>query len=221
MKSSAIAPVDAPTKKQKWVAALGWFGGPEGAALFAIVLAIPFLIKRLNIWKNDAEAFDQSRAADLFAATVETTSHADAARTFSIIAPIDLTTILTGFGPLPAVAGVENQNGDWDAIGQTRTLRLADGTTAREELTAFEAPHHFAYVVTEFSGPLRFLAREARGDWRFAELSSGETRVLWRYGFRPTSVLAALPLMLVTRLLWRAYMKQALRECVRQADSAQ
>ena len=49
MKSLAIAPDNGPTKKQKWLAELGWLGGPEGAALVAVVLAIPYIISRLIV----------------------------------------------------------------------------------------------------------------------------------------------------------------------------
>jgi hypothetical protein len=36
-----------PTKTQKWVRELSWFGGAEGAAFMAVLLAVPFTITRL------------------------------------------------------------------------------------------------------------------------------------------------------------------------------
>ena len=69
---------------------------------------------------------------------------------------------MPGYGPLPAVARVENQTGKWDAVGQTRTIRLADGTTARETLTSYDAPYYFAYTVSDVTGALRFFG--ARGQ---------------------------------------------------------
>lgn len=189
------------TTKRQWLHELGWLGGPEGAAMFALILAIPFLFKRLAAITRDADAFDQTRAADLFSVTLEATAKADLATTFATIVPIDVPSIMPDYGPLPAVIGVEAQSGDWNAIGQTRIVKLADETSAREEITHYEAPHRFGYTVSDWSGALRFLAREARSEWRFSEVA-GQTRVTWSYRFTPRSVWAALPLMLVVQLLW-------------------
>ncbi len=208
-----------PTRKKHYFRELGWFGGPEGAALFAIILAIPFLIKRISTIRRDADAFEQTRAADLFSVSIEASANADLAHTFATIVPIDLPSILPGYGPLPAVARVENQTGGWDAVGQTRTVWLADETSAREEITHYESPNRFGYTVSDWSGALRFLAREARSEWRFDD-AAGQTRIVWRYAFSLRSVWAALPLMLIVQLLWRGAMKQALRECVRQAEGS-
>ncbi len=54
---------------------------------------------------------------------------------FDTFMPIDLTQIMTGFGPLPAVSDIEDQTGPWDRVGAARTIRLADGNTMREVLT--------------------------------------------------------------------------------------
>lgn len=204
---------------KKWLRELGWFGGPEGAALFAIVIAIPFLIKRVLALKNDADAFEQTRASDLFRVSIAATADAPIARAFDIIVPIDVPSIMPGYGPLPAVTSVEAQTGDWNAIGQTRTIRLADNTTAREEITDYEAPSQFGYKVSNWNGALQFMAREAKSEWRFSEVPANQTRIEWRYTFRPRSAWLLLPLMLVVQLLWRGAMKQALRECVRQTNS--
>lgn len=45
------------------------------------------------------------------------------------------------FGPLPPIRGVEGQDGAWGTVGQTRTIKMADGGTMREELTTVDAPH--------------------------------------------------------------------------------
>lgn len=133
----------------------------------------------------------------------------DAAAVFEHIVPIELSTIFTGYGPLPAVVGTSGQTGAWDGAGQSRTVHLADGSTARERLTTVEAPHYFSYVVGEFSGIFRFLTASAEGEWWF-EPAAGGTRVRWRYAFRPASALAA-PLLFLVARLWRGYMRKALR----------
>ena len=204
---------------RKWPRELGRLGGHEGAALFAVVLAIPFLFKRLSAIKRDADAFEQTRAADLFRVTIAATANAPIEKAFKTIVPIDLPSIMPGYGPLPAVTGVESQIGDWNGIGQTRTIRLADNSTAREAMTLYEAPHRFGYTVSEWSGALRFLAREAKGEWEFSEISPTQTRIEWNYTFAPRSIWTAWLLLAVVQLLWRGAMKQALRECVRQTEN--
>ncbi len=67
--------------------------------------------------------------------------------TFEHIVPINLSSVFTGYGPLPAVAGAQNQTGDWDAAGQTRTVLLSDGSSVQELLTKYEHPHYFSYTV--------------------------------------------------------------------------
>lgn len=148
-------------------------------------------------------------------AEVEGGVNADLATSFHSFAPIDLTKILRGYGPLPAVAAVVDQRGGWDEAGQSRTVRLADGSQMREELTLVEAPHHFAYRIDGFTGPFRHLVREMRGGWWFDALpvNAGEaprSRARWRYEFECTagwSHLASLP---IVRFLWTPYMARAL-----------
>jgi len=70
-----------------------------------------------------------------FSAIVETEIAETQAAVFEYIVPIDLPLIFTGYGPLPAVNGVQNQTGGWNKAGQTRTVTLSDGSTSRELLT--------------------------------------------------------------------------------------
>ena len=206
-------------KARNWLRELSWFGGPEGAALFAVVLAIPFLFKRLSAIKRDADAFEQTRAADWFRVTIAATANAPINKTFETIVPIDVPTIMPGYGPLPAATGVENQTGNWNAVGQTRTVRLADSTTAREEITLYEAPNRFGYKVSDWSGAMKFLARHAKSEWSFREIAPNQTRITWRYAFAPRSIWTTWLLLAVVQLLWRGAMKQALCECVRQTEN--
>lgn len=133
-------------------------------------------------------------------------------KAFSLIVPIDLTTIFTGLGPLPAVKGTRDQTGKWDAAGQTRTVLLSDGSSAQEALTAYQLPLHFAYRVRGFTGILRFFASEAHGEWLFEqEALSQATSVRWRYEFISRARWLEPLVCLVTQRLWRKYMAQALR----------
>jgi hypothetical protein len=147
-----------------------------------------------------------------FSATVETRIAASQSDVFQRIVPIDLTTVFTGYVPLPAVIGTRNQTGGWDAAGQTRTVLLADGSAANELMTQYEAPRYFSYTVSGFTGILRFLTTSAHGEWWFeSEPASNTTHVTWRYAFNPRSLLSAPVLWFVANFLWRGYMRQSLR----------
>jgi hypothetical protein len=89
---------------------------------------------------------------------------------------------------------------------------FSDGSSARESLTGYEYPNRFTYRITAFTGALRFLAREARGEWWFETLPGhSATTVRWRYEFVSRSRLLAPLVGLFTRSLWRGYMAKALR----------
>jgi Polyketide cyclase / dehydrase and lipid transport len=147
----------------------------------------------------------------LLSATVKATVTADRADAFEHIVPIDLTSIFKGYGPLPSVTGTQNQIGDWDTAGQTRTVHLSDNSSVQELLTKYEHPHYFSYTVNNFTSALRFLTTSANGEWWFSVGTSGQTYIKWRYEFNARSILAVPILWLITNLLWRNYMHQALQ----------
>lgn len=120
--------------------------------------------------------------------------------------PVKLEDILGKYGPVPAVTGTSGQTGPWDVVGSSRTVHLSDGSSASERVTRVQAPQAFGYTVSGFTNPVRFLAREARGVWVFAE--DGEVR--WTYTFVARSVPAALVLAPVVRFAWRGFMRRAL-----------
>lgn len=147
----------------------------------------------------------------LLSATVKTTVTANQADAFEHIVPIDLTSIFKGYGPLPSVTGTQNQVGDWDTAGQTRTVHLSDNSSVQELLTKYEHPRYFSYTVSGFSNVLRFLISSANGEWWFTIGSLGQTDIKWRYAFNERSVLAIPVLWLITNILWRNYMRKVLQ----------
>jgi hypothetical protein len=144
------------------------------------------------------------------AATVSTEVNSNQVKSFEHIVPIDLASIFTGYGPLPAVTGTKDQVGDWDAVGQTRTVYLSDGSSAQEVLTKYEHPHYFSYTVQAFTGILRFFTTHADGEWWFESPSIEKTQIKWRYAFNSKSVFAIPALWIIAKFLWRGYMKKAL-----------
>lgn len=153
------------------------------------------------------------------ATTVETIVNAPRERAFSGIVPIDLSSIFTGFGPLPAVTGVTDQAGGWDAVGQTRSVTLSDGSSAKEEITGYENPHYFSYTVSGLTGVFRFITTSANGEWWFEPVSEVETHIKWRYAYNSRSVVAIPLLWFIVNVLWRGYMKSALSLSKRQIES--
>ena len=152
------------------------------------------------------------------ATQVSITIKANQEATFTHIVPIDLTTIFTGYGPLPAVVGAQDQTGGWDEAGQTRTVQLSDGSTAQERLDEYSHPDYFSYTVRDFSGVLRFLTTSANGAWWFVQQEEGATLVKWRYAFNPRSFVAVPVLWVVTHLLWGRYMAKALSLAKKQIE---
>jgi hypothetical protein len=124
--------------------------------------------------------------------------------------PIDLSSIFTGYGPLPAVTETREQSGNWDAIGQTRTVVLSDGSTAQEELIECRHPRYFSYTVSNFSGSLRFLTTSANGEWWFESQPSDKTLIKWQYAFNARSIIAIPMVWFIVNFLWHGYMVKAL-----------
>ena len=155
-----------------------------------------------------------------FPAVVSSEVAANQVVTFEHIVPISLPAIFTGYGPLPAVIGTKNQTGAWDAVGQTRTVLLSDGSSAQELLTRYEYPRYFSYTVSGFTGTLRFLTSSADGEWWFTPNTLGKTSIKWRYVFDARSVFAAPILWFVSKVLWRSYMNKALSLSVRQIQGS-
>jgi hypothetical protein len=144
-------------------------------------------------------------------AVVETTIDASTEIAFEHIVPIDLPSIFTGYGPLPAVTRTRDQSGSWDAAGRTRTVEFSDGSTAQESLTGYEYPARFTYRIKGFTGVLRFFASEALGEWHFEHVPGGlSTQVRWSYEFVSRARFLQPLVGLFTRTLWRGYMEKAL-----------
>lgn len=155
-----------------------------------------------------------------YAATVLTHINASPARAFEHIAPIDPRAMFTGYGPLPAVIGTRDQTGAWDTPGQTRTVALSDGSVAKEQLKHYHPAQYFSYTVSGFTGALRWLATGANGAWWFDPQADGtQTTVRWRHAFHARSKWAAPVLWLLAHVLWRGYMRKALRLAKRQIES--
>jgi hypothetical protein len=146
---------------------------------------------------------------------VQTRAAISPKRAFDIIVPIDLSLVFTGWGPFPAVRGVNNQTEAWDHAGPSRNPDLSDGSTATERLTEYTAGHSFPYELTDFTNILRRLVQGLRGEWTFTPDGNG-TVIRWTYEFKPLRG----RYFLVQRglaPLWRLYMQQGVETAARVA----
>jgi hypothetical protein len=112
------------------------------------------------------------------------------------------------YGPIPPIRAVLDQTGEWETVGQTRTVNLVGGGSMREELTSVDAPRSFGYTLTDVKGPLAPLVSRVEGEWIFTPAGTG-TEVTWRWTIHPRSALAARA-MPVFGKVWRGYARQAL-----------
>lgn len=144
--------------------------------------------------------------------TVEQPCAVSPEQAFAIIAPIDLTAIFRGWGPLPSVVAVDNQPPSWDRPGLSRNPRFGDGGTADERLVEFTAPHSFAYEISGFTNAMRFLVDRVRGEWTMTPDGTGSI-VRWTYAFFPRPGRGWIVRWLLSPL-WRRYATQGLAAAV-------
>jgi hypothetical protein len=123
--------------------------------------------------------------------------HCDAVRVFRPV------------GALPGVAAVQLHHNRWGHQGDTRTITLTDGSTAREALTAVAAPHAFTYTVSAYTSILRLLVSRGESTFTCSPTTTGGTRITWTYAYTPRSVLVRPLVWLVRVLLWERYMTAA------------
>ena len=141
-------------------------------------------------------------------ATVQGIAPADPARTFDLLTPSDPVRFYPRFRVIPAVVSVSDQTGGWDAVGQTRTLHLSDGSSVVETTKEVQRPGFFAYELTDFTKVFGPLIDHARAEWRFDPIEA-DTRITWSYTFfgrRGRGWTVAL----IVRLAWAAYMRKVM-----------
>ncbi|WP_018157092.1 SRPBCC family protein [Demetria terragena] len=102
---------------------------------------------------------------------------------FAVLIDVPLEQLFTQRGGLiPAVKGTRGTT--WAAVGDTRTVELADGSTNTETLVGLDTPRVYNYELSNFNGPLNLLASTVEGSFTFAEEGTG-TRVTWTWTIHP------------------------------------
>lgn len=128
---------------------------------------------------------------------------------FARTLPMPLPTLFRRwYGPIPPIKEISDQHGDWNSVGETRTIALAGGGTMQEALTSVDPGRSFGYTISDITGPMSPLIDHIEGTWVFDPAGTG-TRVTWRWILHPKSPLSA-PALPVFARLWRGYAAQAL-----------
>jgi hypothetical protein len=138
----------------------------------------------------------------------------DVDRAFDVVLPTPLPELFSRrYAAIPPIREVRDQQGVWGTVGQTRTIRLADGGTLRETLTSVDRPRSFGYRITDVTGPMKPLVTELEGEWRFDPAGIG-VRITWAWNVHPRGALgrAAMP---VFARMWQGYARQAMEEIER------
>jgi hypothetical protein len=134
-------------------------------------------------------------------------------RAFGGIIDMDVPTVFRRrYGPIPPIKSLTGSDvTNWTGtVGQTRVLVLGGGGSIRETVVRVDEPHSWAYVITDFVGPLAVLLRQIDGEFGFAPAGTG-TRITWRYVMHPRNGLARLGLPALG-WFWRGYARQMLEE---------
>jgi hypothetical protein len=132
---------------------------------------------------------------------------------FARTLPLPLPTIFRRwYGPIPPVAEVREQQGQWGTPGQTRVVVFKGTGAMHETLTSVDPPRSFTYTITGITGPLGLLVGKAEGEWSFTPYgwTNEETLVTWQWTVHAASALTA-PLLPLLGALWRGYARQALK----------
>lgn len=131
---------------------------------------------------------------------------------FALTLPMPLTTIFSrGYGPIPPIAEVREQQGVWGTVGQTRVVALKGPGVMHETLTSVDPPRSFGYALTGITGPLGLLVDHIDGKWTFGACgwTNEETAVGWSWNIHAKSIFAV-PFLPVLGRLWKGYARQSL-----------
>ncbi|HEV2695227.1 MAG TPA: SRPBCC family protein [Verrucomicrobiae bacterium] len=112
---------------------------------------------------------------------------------------------LTRYTPfLPAVVRISGNTGPWDMPGSSKTVHLKDGSTALEEVGAYDRPDFLAHKSSQITLALRYLADGSTVKWWFAA-DGAATDIRWTYVFKTKGWLSSVALMVFVRLVWSGY----------------
>jgi hypothetical protein len=126
---------------------------------------------------------------------------------FDYLVSVDGFLAFPGYGPVPGIAKVEFSRGSRLEKGTVLSIGNTDGSTHREEITAYDPPRAYAIRIDSFSSPLRLLVHWAEETWRFEQTSRG-TRIEREFVLSLRSVLFWPLSLAFTRLILKRAMQR-------------
>ncbi len=114
------------------------------------------------------------------------------------------------YAAFPAIREVTDQPDGWGAVGQSRTIHLADGGRLRETLTDVDPPRSYSYVLDEIHGPLRPFVSTVDGTWSVTPEGDG-SRIGWSWTMHPKTSPGRLTMNVIGRM-WKGYAERGLAE---------
>lgn len=138
----------------------------------------------------------------LLSSSTVVSAGADAAWTGVLDAPLN-ELFTERAGAIPPIKETTGQDGRWDAVGKTRTVVLADGSSNLETLVEYTQPSSYRYQLSDFTGPMKGLVAKVEGQFTFVPEGEG-TRVTWSWRIHPTNPVTRLFLP-VLGVFWRKY----------------
>lgn len=127
---------------------------------------------------------------------------AESAWTGILDAPLE-TLFTERAGLIPPIRECTGQEGGWDAVGKSRTVVLADGSSNLETLVEYSRPGTYRYQLRDFTGPMKALVETVEGQFSFVAEGDG-TRVTWSWKIHPTNPVAR-GILPVVGFFWRRY----------------
>jgi hypothetical protein len=120
----------------------------------------------------------------------------------------DVPSVVQKRGLLPGVRSVSGATGAWAKAGEKRQLTLTDGSRVEETLVEI-SPAGYAYRVTNFTGPFKFLVKEANASFAVEPRRDG-AMLTWTYEFLPSSAIASPIISFLVDTGWNDWMDAAL-----------
>ena len=102
------------------------------------------------------------------------------------VAEYPLPSMFRRWAVFPGIDRVDGQEGTWDRVGGSRTIRLSDGGSVVETLVEHRTGSSFAYELIGFTDVFGRVVRGVRGEWSFAPDGDGSVvRWTWEFAARP------------------------------------
>lgn len=119
--------------------------------------------------------------------------------------------IIRGTG---AVSGIESTcmltKEPWGKIGSRRLVYKESGSTFVEEVLENNPKKYFHYEMWDFSKDVAHAIKYANGYFKVIEVNESKSILRWYVGFKPSSFIYKLPLMLYVKGSFAPFMKKSI-----------